>query len=139
MNYSTAIFLISDDVRAIMATYEAGDGAPRTMFKTLDQRIKVNDLVVVESGTRHKVTVCKVIEVDVEVDFDCPTKVEWVKGLVDTADADEIKRQEEDAINKIKSAEKRSKREELRAKLMADVGEDSIKSLPIYTADEKAE
>ena len=139
MNFSTAIFLISDEARAVVVTYEAHEGAERTLYKTLDPDIAVDDFVVVPTDTRHKMTVCKVVEVDVDVDFDSAAEIKWILGRVDTADIDEIRRQEEDAITKIKSAEKRSKREELRKKLLDDVGEESLKALPIYTSGEAGE
>lgn len=137
MNYSKAVFLISDDVRAVMATYEKDEPdrpAARTMFKTFDRKIKVDDYVVVPTNTRHHMTVCKVVEVDVEPDLEAGADLEWVVGVVDRADFQKIKSQEGDAIAKIKSAEKRRKREELRKTLLDDVGEKEIMALPIYSA-----
>lgn len=134
MNYSTAIFLISDQARAVLVTYEQGENAARILYKTLDPRIKVDDFVVVPTDTRHHMTVCKVVEVDVEPDFDTRDDVKWIIGVVDTADFEDLTRQENDAIAKIKSAEKRRKRAELREALIADA-EDDLKALPIYTAD----
>lgn len=137
MNYSMAIFLISDKARAVMVTYEAGDNAPRTMFKTLDQSIKVGDYVTVQTDTRHHMTVCQVAETDIEPDFDSSATVKWIIGVVERADFDDLVRQENEAIARIKSAEKRRKREELRESLLADANGD-LKALPIYSrADEK--
>lgn len=135
MNYSNAVFLISDEVRAVMATYEKdenGSTAPRTMFKTFDPKIKVDDYVVVPTKTRHHMTICKVVAVDVEPDLDNKAELEWIIGTVDRADFEQIKSQEGDAIARIKSAEKRKKREELRKALLDDVGEKEIMALPIY-------
>lgn len=73
MNYSTAIFLINPKVRAIAAIYEPDTDsrkAPRTVFKTFDQSIGVNDYILVPTETRHKMTVNKVVEVDVEPDLE---------------------------------------------------------------------
>ena len=140
MNHSIAIFLISDKARAITVSYDKiveGQTPSTTMFKTLDQKIKPKDYVVVDTDTRHGMTVCQVVEVDVEPDFDSSVPVKWIIGVVDKADADEIKRQEDDAIARIKSAEKRKKREELRDALLADAG-DAVKALPIYSAGKKA-
>lgn len=42
MNYSTAIFLISDEVRAVLAVYEPeteGRTVKRTLFKTFNAEI----------------------------------------------------------------------------------------------------
>lgn len=113
MNLSTAVFLINDNARAIMVTYEPHEGASQTMFKTFDKSIKVDDYVVVPTDTRHKLTVCKVAQVDVDVDFDCHTQVNWIIGRVDLADTNEIKSQEEKAVEAIKAAEKLKKKREL--------------------------
>lgn len=130
MNYSTAVFLINKNLRAILATYEVGEGAARTMFKTLDPTIKVGDYVIVPTETRHKMTVCKVTDVDVNVDFDAPTPVAWVIGKVDRDGHETILKQEQHAIEAIKSAEYRKRRENLHAALVADA--DALKALPIY-------
>lgn len=135
MNYSKAIFLISDAARAVNVTYEEGDNAPRTLFKTLDPDIKADDFVVVQTGTRHHMTVCKVVETDIDVDFDNGDDVKWIIGTVHTADFDDLVRQENEAVAKIKSAEKRKRKDELRAALLADA-EDDLKALPIYERKE---
>ena len=132
MNYSRAIFLISDEVRAVYVTYEADEHASRSMFKTLDSSIKADDYVVVPTNTRHKMTVCRVAEVDVEPDLEGSDDLDWIIGVVNRADFEDIQRQENEAINKIKSAEKRRKRDELRKALLADA-EDELKALPICT------
>ncbi len=137
MNYSKAVFLISDDVRAVLVTYEKDEPdrpAPRTMYKTFDTKIKVDDYVVVPTNTRHHMTVCKVVKVDVEVDLESSEDLDWIIGVVNRADFEKIKSQEGDAIARIKSAEKRKKREELRKALLDDVGEKEIMALPIYTS-----
>lgn len=118
MNYSTAVFLINANVRAVLCTYEAEDHAKKTMFKTLDKSVRVGDLVVVPTDTRHKMTVCKVTDVDVDVDFDCATPVNWVVTKVDRAAHETTLSQEAEAIATIKSAETRKKRDELRAAIM---------------------
>lgn len=135
MNYSMAIFLISDKARAVLVTYEEGENANKTLFKTLDPNIGIGDYVVVQTDTRHHMTVCKVVETDVEPDFDSSQQVKWIIGVVEKADFDELTNQENEAIARIKSAEKRRKREELRASLLADANGD-LKALPIYSRAE---
>lgn len=130
MNYSTAVFLINKNARAIAATYEHGDSAARTIFKTLDQTIKVNDFVIVPTDTRHKMTVVKVVETDVDVDFDSAAQMAWIVGTVDRSQFETTLQQEADAIVKIKSAELRKKRAELAASVLADYAPE-IKALPI--------
>ena len=116
-----------------MVTYEAHDNAPRTMFKTFDKSIKIDDFVVVPTDTRHKMTVCKVVDTDVDVDFDSSTQISWIIGRIDLADVTEIKRSEEAAIQAIKQAEKLKKQRELKNSmeaLLAETGSD-IKLLTI--------
>ena len=140
MNHSLAVFLISASVRAVLATYEAGDDAPRTMFKTFNDDIKVDDYVIVPTTTRHKMTVVKVVEVDVEPDFDSHHDFDWIVGVVDRASFEEIELQEAAAIEKVKSAERRKKRDELGAALATDEAAlKELKALPLATHGERVE
>ena len=82
MNYSMAIFLISNQARAISVTYEADEKAAKTIFKTLDPSIAVGDYVVVQTDTRHQMTVCKVVETDIEPDFNSIALMKWIIGKV---------------------------------------------------------
>lgn len=124
MNYSTAIFLVNKDVRAVAVSYECGpDGkgvAPFVVFKTMDRALRAGDMVVIPTDTRHRLTVGRVEELDVEIDFDSTTQLRWLVDRVDQAGYSAILAQEGDAIQAIKSAEARSKRDELARKLLAD-------------------
>lgn len=120
MNYSTALFLINPNTRAIMVTYEAEENAKRELVKTLNQDIALGDFVVVQTSTRHKMTVCKVVEVDVDFDMDSTAHVHWIIAKIDLTVAERLLALEADAIKKIKSAELRKKREDLRDALFKD-------------------
>lgn len=133
MNYSTTVFLINPNVRAIVCTYEADHSAKKTTFKSLDQSIKKDDLVVVPTDTRHRFTVCKVTEVDADVDFDGSETMLWIVSKVDLADHNMTLVEEAEAVSAIKSAEIRKKREDLAASLMADKAASHIASLPMAT------
>ncbi len=137
MNYSTAIFLISDKVRAVAACYDDGENAPREVFKTFDRNLKVGDYVLIPTDTRHKMSVFKIAEVDADVDLESNHKMKWIIGVVDRANFEDIERQESEAIATIKSAERRKKRDELRDALMKDTGE-TLKQLPIYADGDEA-
>jgi hypothetical protein len=137
MNYSTAVFLINKHVRAVKATYEAGDSAGREIFKTLDTAVKVGDLVVVPTNTRHKMTVVKVVETDVDVDFDSAAPMLWIVSRIDTRNHEICLSQEGDAVAAIKSAELRKKREDLRDSLLKDHMSE-IKALPIASMNGEA-
>ena len=135
MNYSTALMLINNNIRAIRCTYEPDVEnrlSPRTLFKTLDKSIVVGDFVVVPTNTRHKMTVVQVVEVDADVDFDSDVQVEWIICKVSIADHLQITAEEERAIKSIKDAEKLRKRNGLRDSLLAHESE-TLKSLPIAT------
>jgi len=130
VNYTTAVFLINKHVRALKATYESNDGAPQTVFKTLDPSIAVGDFVVVPTDTRHKMTVCKIVETDCDIDMDSPTAVAWIIGKVDREGYETTLKNEAQAVQQIKAAELRKKREDLANNLLAN-HLDTIKALPI--------
>jgi len=138
MNYSTAIFLISEEVRAVLVSYEVDDKykkAARTLYKTLDKNVKVDDYVVIPTNTRHNMTVCKVVEVDVEVDFESAEEVKWLVGIVDCTNFEAVVKQEDEAVATIKKAELRRKKAELRKTF--DEFNGDLKLLPIYTVEDK--
>lgn len=131
-NYSTAVFLINKNLRAIACTYERDTDtkkAERVTFKSFDTEIIVGDYVIVETDTRHGMTVNRVVEVDVEPDLDSSSQMKWIVSRVDTIAHDRVKRQEEQAIAVIKSAEKNRRREELAKSMILDP--DRIKTLAI--------
>lgn len=133
MNNSTIVFLINDDVRAIAAEYEE-DGT-REIFKTFDHSIEVDDLLVVESGTRHNMTVVKVKEVDIELDFDTPTKIRWVVQRIDQKNHKTVLANEAEAISAVQSAERNRKRQELRDSIFKD-HKDKMETLKLANHDD---
>lgn len=134
MNYSTAIFLINPKVRAIAAIYEPDTDsrkAPRTIFKTFDQTLSVGDYILVPTDTRHKMTVNKVVEVDLDPDLESHSQMSWVIGVVDRVAYEDVLAQEARAIDLMKAAEKTHAREELRKKMLAHVDETKLAALQI--------
>ncbi len=127
MNFSTAIFLVRSDIRAVAVSYDVdseGKGIrPFVMHKTADQTMGVGDYVVIPTDTRHGLTVARVEEVDLEVDFDNMTPAKWIVGALDLGAYENLLAKETEVIDAIKSAEKRRKREELADKLRADTPE----------------
>jgi len=133
MNYSTAVFLINNDVRAVVGIYEDENTKPapgRTIFKTLDPTIKVGDFVVVPTETRHKMTVVKIVEVDTDIDFDSSIQIHWVISTLDKASYEKTLALEQTAITVMKSAELRKKKNELRESIFKDQAE-SLKALEL--------
>lgn len=145
MNYSMALFLINNRARAIVCSYRPKEEAKKrssgelnfSTHKTLDPTIKVGDLVVVPTGTRHGMTVVKVEEVDIEVDFESDENVRWIVCRVDPRTYDQHSANEAQAISHMKQLERRKRRAQLRDDLM-DGYQDEIKALPIanFNGDE---
>lgn len=124
-NESNYIFLINRECRAMLGIFEADDPqkgfvAKRELFKTFDRDIKPGDLVMTETGTRHNVSVVKIVEADVEVNFKASERTRWIIGKVDMHEYDRLASLEADAIQKIKAAELRKQRDDMKAALFAD-------------------
>lgn len=144
-NESLKILLLDDQVRVIAVTYEKIDYNADTtkmrqfspaylssgklpegamLFKTTDPDIKVGTFVIVPTNTRHGMTVCKVVGVDVDVDFDSSTEVYWVVDKVDTAPFEQIRQDEERVLLSMKAVSDRKRREEARASFMEGMPDD---------------
>jgi len=125
MNPSLIVFLINKDVRCVGVSYEPDGATPPggkqiRLFKTMDAAMRPNDLVVMPTDTRWGMTVGRVETVDVDVDFDASTKMEWLVQAVDKTTFDKMLAVEETAIQTVRKAEIRRKREELARDLLAD-------------------
>jgi hypothetical protein len=130
------IFLANDNVRGILAIYEAErpDGQPqppKTFFKTFDQTIKVGDYILVPTNTRHNMTVNKVVAVDVECELANQTPATWVIGKIDRRPYEQTLAKEGEMLNIIAAAEKKKMQDELKATVFANVDETKIKTLAI--------
>lgn len=157
MNYSTAIFLINKDVRAIAVTYEKIDLTKDTtqmkyqpaylsggklpegavVFKTMDQDVKIDDFVIVPTDTRHGMTVCKVVATDIEIDIESDKECHWIVGTVDTKPFEQLRQMEERAIIALKRAEVDQKREAMRNSLLKSLG-DNIPQIPMLNVTNAA-
>lgn len=116
MNLTVAIFLVNKDVRPVRVSYDPDNlkhNNPDAYFKTLDPSVKVGDMVVVPTSTRHGFTVCKVEDIDFNVNFDSTTEYKWIAGRVDKEAFDRIKTQEATVTQRIGKAEENRKRKEL--------------------------
>lgn len=131
MHNSKVIFLINDDVRAISVSYEV-NGDPY-IFKTMNQDIKADDYVVIQTKQRHFMTVAKVVETDLDIDIEDNTELQWIVDKVDRENFDLTVEEEKVAIKAVQSAEKRKKREQLR-KTLYDDNDEKIKSLALTSA-----
>jgi hypothetical protein len=122
MNYSTAIFLINDEVRALYVIFEP-DRQPehkpqRYMVKTFDKDIKEGDYVVVPSTMGHKLAIALVTDTDAEVDFDSTTVLPWIVQRVDLTPFNHLVGQEDVAVAAIRQAHFVQKKKALASDLM---------------------
>lgn len=134
MNYSTAVMLINDNIRAVKTIYEPDTEKAyqqRYIFKTLDHSIQKGDYVVVPTDTRHGMTVVQVDEVDVEVDFESPTEIKWIVSRVSLDNNTHVLKEEKKWINELKASEKRAKREEIKKKMLEMYNDSGIEQMPI--------
>ena len=133
-NFSASIFLANPKVRAIAVQYEQHGKV--SVFKTLDQDIQKDDIVVVPTGTdkRWGFTTNKVVDVDVDVEYEGYTEYDWIVARVDQKAYSAIKEMEANAIKKMREAEKNHQREEMAKKLEATFGK-SAKELS-FTVDD---
>ncbi len=135
MNYSTAVMLINENIRAIKVTYEIDEEGrskkTRYIFKTLDKSIKKGDYVVIPTTTRHGMTVVLVDEVDVDVDFESPTLVKWIISKVSNENYEHILEEEQKWIETLKASEKRKKKEELKKNMIDYVENSDLENLSI--------
>ena len=112
MNYSTAIFIASDEVKTVGVCFN--DNGPSYTFKTtLD--LKEGDVVIVENDkahTGHKVVV--VTELDSDIDMSNSTiEYKWVVQKLDTKYIEQTKEVEAQAIKQLKQAERVTRRKQI--------------------------
>lgn len=134
-NKTLAIFLISSECRAMLGIFEADEPASnklakRELFKTFDKNIKPGDLVMTETNTRHKVSVIKIVEADVEVNFHAQEACRWIIAKVDMAEHDRILSQENEFLTKLRAAELRKERDDMKKALFAEYSAE-LENLPL--------
>ena len=135
MHNSMILFLINDSARAVKVQYDPDDSRAKLgTFKTMDPTIQVDDMVVVQSGTRYEMTVARVVEVDVDIDYDASTDIKWVVQRIDAEAFKEVQTHERTAITTVQTAERDRKRKELRA-AMFDNHMDAINTLQIASGE----
>lgn len=126
MNFTTAVFLLNDSCRAIRVSYDTdlrSQSSFNYVFKSFDETIKKDDIVVVPTDTRHGFTCVKVEEVDVDVNFDSPQDYRWIVAKVSMEFYETLKKQEGEAITKVRQADLKKRKKELAASLLGDQAE----------------
>lgn len=124
MRNSHIVLLINDSVSVVKCSYESGHQAPVYSFKTTIPDLAVGDLVVIPTDSRHKFTVVRVEETDVDWDYDSGVELKWIVDRVDIPAYQAILDYEQKAITAVQKAERRKKREELKSSVLADQAAD---------------
>jgi hypothetical protein len=127
MNYTTAICLISDDVRGIAVSYELPVEGVETKlytFKSLDKTIRVGNLVIIPTDTRHGFTVVEVQEIDVEIPIDSTLTYKWIAAVFSRVRYDTVLEEEAHIVSRIKSGHARKQRSDIRATLEEELAEE---------------
>lgn len=132
-NYSLAVFLLHDKCRGMHGIFETDtptSQAKREFFKTFDPAIKEGDLVAVETGTRHHVSVVKIVAADVPPSFTSSEQARWIISKVDLTDHKRLQDMEKQAVEAVKEAELKKERHDLKKTMLGDFG-DTLNNLPI--------
>ena len=123
LNETLAVFLFNDDVRGIRCSYnvkkpngkDINENPTTYFFKTFDQTIKVDDLVVVPSrGERNAVpfTVIRVAEVDCKAPHkETNIDFKWIVCKFDPCQHDDTLKQEQELFDMMEA------KRELKAKI----------------------
>lgn len=119
MNLSASIMLVDrKSVRPVKVEYDPDNkynNNPMKFFKTIDLTIKVGDLVIVQTHTRHGFTVAKVTEVDFPIDFYSNDEWGWIGQRFDKVKFDEMVKIEDGVKSRVAEANENKMRDELKA------------------------
>ena len=144
MHDSRKVFLLDPEPRCILATYEP-DPDPtfssskpiRTEFKTFDETIEVDDYIVVPTNTRHNMTVMKVVEGDVDADFESDGKIDWVVAKTSDAVYQDLLAQEKKILDVVKAAKEKRLKAQQKADFLDGIAEEDLVMLtaPVVLVD----
>ncbi len=121
---SRKVFLLDKEPRCILATYETEDNATRYEFKTWDQATREGDYIVIPTSTRHNMTVCKVVAVDVEPDLQSSIEMQWVIATISLDAHTQNLAAEVQFIDIANKAQRHQMKRELRESALAGVSGD---------------
>lgn len=125
MNLSAAVMLFEENgVRPCKVEYDPDNGynnkgAQHThFFKCVDPSVKKDDLVIVQTTTRHGFTVAKVTQIgyaDVQVNFDDSTQWLWVAAKFDNDGFKAVLESEKLLTSKVSEANANKLRNDMKA------------------------
>lgn len=123
VNPSLAVFLLPEGQRprCVSVSYDVAKSTSRMQdvpvdiksFKTLDPGIKKGDMVVIPTDTRWGLTVGRVEDVDLTVNFTSSETMRWIAGTFDKAAYDNILAREKELVGTVASAQQEAARTEL--------------------------
>ena len=124
-NPSIAVFLMEgSQARAIAVNFDPADKHNRELFKTFDQSIKVDDVVLFPTASRVGFSTGIVVETDVDFDLNTTKEVRWLAGVVDTKAHARLVEQDKELGSMIRKSELRRKRTEMREAVMGQLSAD---------------
>lgn len=121
MNPSAAVMLVEDSIRPCMVEYDPDNyknNSDNRYFKCLDASIKVDDLVIVTTNTRHGMTVARVKKIgvaDVPVNFEGQDFWGWIVGPVPSDQHKRILDTEKAIVGRVQEATTNKLKTELKA------------------------
>lgn len=125
MNQSAAVMLFEENgVRPCKVEYDPDNGynnkgAQHThFFKCRDPEVKKDDLVIVQTTTRHGFTVAKVVAIgvaDVPINFEDNTQWLWIAQKFDKAEFDQMLDSEKKLTGMVAEANANKMRNDLKA------------------------
>ncbi len=121
MNPTASVMLVEDSIRPCMVEYDPDNyknNSDHRFFKCLDKDMKVGDMVIVTTNTRHGMTVAKITKIgvqDVPVNFEGTDLWGWVVGPVPTEQHKRILETEKAIVGRVQEANTNKLKTELKA------------------------
>lgn len=137
MNPTASVMLVEDSIRPCMVEYDPDNyknNSDHKYFKCLDPNVKVDDLVIVTTTTRHGMTVAKVKKIgiaDVPVNFEGADIWGWVVGPVPAEQHKRILETEKAIVGRVQEANTNKLKTELKAAMgLGNVSFSDLKLTP---------
>lgn len=146
MNPSASVMLVEDSIRPCMVEYDpdnARNNSDHKFFKCLDPSIKVDDLVIVSTSTRHGMTVARVKKIgvaDVPVNFEGTDVWGWIIGPVPQEQYKKVLETERAIVGRVQEANTNKLKAELKSAMgLGNVSFADLSLAPTLPAPAEAE
>lgn len=111
MNYSALAYLSDENITGVAVRFH--DSLSEYTFKT-KEKLKIGDLVVVESPRDFRFALAKVVQLDTPLELNSGLKYKWVVQKVDLDSFEELLEKEKELIKTVSKMETQSKRQKMR-------------------------